>query len=340
MNKPKGLTMTILFEGSSLNYDEGYGNLSVLKKIHRGDGNTYTYSSRQSLRYSIFMQGKTEFGWIPSDVARSGNGDSTVVQLISDVSDSAESDLFGFFRTNVELPGTKLEFTRTRVAPVKLTPAVSLEPYDSDVEMLTNKYQADKKQLHPNIANIEVHKSLYRYTICVDLHRIGSELDDITNKIMPPQKDYEKNKEKFDDYIDSVRSNDIGNEAKSERVCQLLDVISVLYRDIRGRREDLKPLFVVGGIYDTLNPFFENTVFVKWNSNMAKPSINVDSIKQQITANDSKIAQDTFVGIRDGAFANNKEEFTEIFENKTHENVGSPELVFASLKDRVSKYYT
>ena len=337
MNKPKGLTLTILFEGQSLNYDEGYGNLSVLKKIHRGDGKTYTYSSRQSLRYSIFTQGKTEFGWIPSNVVNSGKGDSTVVQLTSDISDSQESDLFGFMRTDVELPGTKLLCTKTRTAPVKLTPAISLEPYDSDIEMLTNKYQADKKQLQPNIANIETHKSLYRYTICVDLHRIGSELDDIANKIMP-HKDYDKNKEKFDEYTNKIRKNDIGNAAKSERVCQLLDVISFLYRDIRGRREDLKPLFVIGGVYDTLNPFFENTVFVTWQDD--KPVINTDSLKQQITANNSQISKDTFVGIRSGAFANDDAEFTKMFGDAMSGNVGSPESVFTQLKDKVSEYYS
>ncbi len=337
MNKPKGLTLTILFEGQSLNYDEGYGNLSILKKIHRGDGKTYTYSSRQSIRYSIFTQGKTEFGWTPSDVINSGKGDSTVVQLTSAVSDSEESDLFGFMRTDVELPNTKLLCTRTRVAPVKITPAISLEPYDSDIEFLTNKYQADKKQLQPNIANIETHKSLYRYTICVDLHRIGSEYDDISNKIMP-QKNYEKNKEKFDAYIGKIRENDIGNNAKSDRVCQLLDVISTLYRDIRGRREDLKPLFVIGGVYDTLNPFFVNTVFVKWQSD--KPIINVDSLKQQITANNSKIAKDTFVGIRNGMFANDNADLVDMFGESLADNVGSPESVFAHLKDKVLQYYS
>lgn len=335
MTDSKGLTLTILFEGQSLNYDEGYGNLAVLKKLHRGDGKTYTYSSRQSIRYSIFGQGREEFNWIPSNVASSGAGSSTVIQLTSEISESHESDLFGFMRTGVELPNTKLQCTRTRVAPVKITPAISLEPYDSDIEMLTNKYQADKNHAQPNIANIETHKSLYRYTICVDLHRIGSEQDPITNKIMP-QKDYEKNKKVFDKYIDEIRKTDIGAKAKSERVCQLLDVISNLYRDIRGRREDLKPLFVIGGIYDTLNPFFENTVFLSWQNN--KPVINVDSLKQQITANDSRIAKDTLIGIRSGVFANNDTEFTQMF-NNSPDHVTSPEHVFTQLKDKVSQYY-
>lgn len=333
--KPKGLTLTILFEGQSLNYDEGYGNLSVLKKLHRGDGKTYTYSSRQSLRYSIFMNGLQQFNWVPSDTRRFGSGDSTVVQLISDISESEESDLFGFMRTNEVIPDTKLECTRTRVAPVKISPAISLEPYDSDFEMLTNKYQADKSMSQPNIANMETHKSLYRYTVCIDLHRIGSEADEITNKVMP-NKDYEKNKKKFDTFTSNIRENEIKASLKSQRICQLLDVLSTLYRDIRGRREDLKPLFVVGGIYDALNPFFENTVFVNWSG--PKPKIDVSPIKQQITANDSAIAGDTFVGIRSGIFDNNQDELSEIFDGKK-DHVGSPEDVFVQLKNNVQEYY-
>jgi CRISPR-associated protein Cst2 len=30
--------------------------------------------------------------------------------------------------------------------------------------------------------------------------------------------------------------------------------VAFLYRDIRGRREDLKPLFAIGGVYDIKNP--------------------------------------------------------------------------------------
>lgn len=32
---------------------------------------------------------------------------------------------------------------------------------------------------------------------------------------------------------------------------------SILYRDIKGRRENLSPIFVIGGIYDRKNPFLK-----------------------------------------------------------------------------------
>ena len=51
--KNKGLTITIVIEAESGNYGEGYNNITTLKKLTRGDGNTYTYISRQALRYNI-----------------------------------------------------------------------------------------------------------------------------------------------------------------------------------------------------------------------------------------------------------------------------------------------
>ena len=51
-----GLTATMVFEAESANYGEGFGNISVLKKMSRRNGETYTYISRQALRYSIVGQ--------------------------------------------------------------------------------------------------------------------------------------------------------------------------------------------------------------------------------------------------------------------------------------------
>ena len=46
----KGLTLTVVMLAESANYTEGIGNISVLKKMSRGDKRQYTYISRQALR--------------------------------------------------------------------------------------------------------------------------------------------------------------------------------------------------------------------------------------------------------------------------------------------------
>ena len=325
---PKGLTVTIIFEAQSLNYDEGYGNLSILKKFHRTSGKTYTYSSRQSLRYSIFNQGCIECGWVPAQVEKRGGESKGVVQIISSIVDSQEADLFGFMQTDCHVTEGKkpITCTLTRVSPVRISPAISLETYDGDMEMLTNKFQSDKISQDPNIANMEQHKSLYVYTLCVDLHRIGSQHDEIQDKIMPHG---EKNLEasEFQNFRESIRNTSINNDKKAQRVTQLLDVVGGLYRNIRGRREDLKPLFIVGGVYDRLNPFFEN--LVKINYDKAKPIIVADIIKQQIL--DGNLKDHTVVGLRAGVFENNVDDFGVI--------VLSPEKAINSLKAKVSNYY-
>ena len=48
--KTKGLTMTIVFEAESANYGEGIGNVVALKKLSRGNGDQFTYISRQAIR--------------------------------------------------------------------------------------------------------------------------------------------------------------------------------------------------------------------------------------------------------------------------------------------------
>lgn len=42
MNK-SGLTITMIFKAQSLNYGEGIGNISELKKLSRGDGFKFRY---------------------------------------------------------------------------------------------------------------------------------------------------------------------------------------------------------------------------------------------------------------------------------------------------------
>ena len=199
MTDVKGLTATIIFEAQSLNYDEGYGsNLSVIKKLNRGNGEVYSYSSRQSLRYSMFIQGLNEFRWKASDVVRSGDN-KTVIQLITPIKESEESDLFGYFRTDIKVGDVEKAASLSRTSPVRILPAISLEPFSSDMEMLTNKYQADKMEYQSNIANFENHRSLYRYSVCIDLHRMGSEADKIGTRFTPNKelKNDDPHKEKF-----------------------------------------------------------------------------------------------------------------------------------------------
>lgn len=134
--KKNGLTMSLIIECGSANYGEGFGNISPLKKLTRGSGEVYTYISRQALRYNIIQQMGCDN--TPVEVVSS----KKVLQFHSDadIVTYPEIDLFGYMKTDSGEKAT------TRSAVVRLSNAISLEPYAGDTDYLTNMdLQPEKK---------------------------------------------------------------------------------------------------------------------------------------------------------------------------------------------------
>ena len=294
----KGLTFTAIFLAESANYGEGIGNVATLKKISRNRGEQYTYISRQAIRYNIVEQLDEN----KANVKAEGSGDKKVVQFSAEttIKDYPELDFFGYMKT------VKGDNSKNRSAIVRLSNAVSLETFKGDLEFLTNKGLVDRidrnEKVFPNIAQAEIHKSYYKYTVTIDLDKIG---------------------------IDELDEIEIENEEKARRVNKLLDTISLLYRDIRGRREDLKPLFIIGGVYDIKNPFFENVVDVRNNK------ILVEKLTSGIY---DFIENDTAAGIVKEQFENDAELETELAK-KNIKVLNVPEF-FKQLKNKIDEYYT
>ena len=294
----KGLTFTAIFLAESANYGEGIGNVATLKKISRNRGEQYTYISRQAIRYNIVEQLDEN----KANVIAEGSGDKKVVQFSAEttIKDYPELDFFGYMKT------IKGDNSKNRSAIVRLSNAVSLETFKGDLEFLTNKGLVDRidrnEKVFPNIAQAEIHKSYYKYTVTIDLDKIG---------------------------VDELDGIEIENEEKARRVNKLLDTISLLYRDIRGRREDLKPLFIIGGVYDIKNPFFENVVDVRNNK------ILVEKLTSGIY---DFIENDTAVGIVKEQFENDTEIETELA--KKNIKVLNVLEFFKQLKNKIDEYYT
>ena len=294
----KGLTFTAIFLAESANYGEGIGNVATLKKISRNRGEQYTYISRQAIRYNIVEQLDEN----KANVKAEGSGDKKVIQFSAEttIKDYPELDFFGYMKT------IKGDNSKNRSAIVRLSNAVSLETFKGDLEFLTNKGLVDRidrnEKVFPNIAQAEIHKSYYKYTVTIDLDKIG---------------------------IDELDEIEIENEEKARRVNKLLDTISLLYRDIRGRREDLKPLFIIGGVYDIKNPFFENVVDVRNNK------ILVEKLTSGIY---DFIEKDTAAGIVKEQFENDTELETELAK-KNIKVLNVPEF-FKQLKNKIDEYYT
>ncbi|NLI93066.1 MAG: type I-B CRISPR-associated protein Cas7/Cst2/DevR [Peptococcaceae bacterium] len=286
--KNKGLTITMVFQAESANYGESVGNVASLKKIARGQGDQYTYISRQALRYNIIEQLGEELAPVKAE----GSGEKKVVQFSEEatIDKYPEVDFFGYLKTEKGTGGKK------RSAKVRLSNAISLETYKGDLDFLTNKGQADKINENMNIAQAEIHRSYYRYTVTADLDQIGE---------------------------DEVYGISLDYQERGRRVKRLLDTLAFLYRDIRGRREDLKPLFAIGGVYDIKNPVFQNVVNVKDNC------IDVAEIQGVLYDN---IKEDTFCGVVDKSFDNTRELKEQL------QALSMPEF-FAVLKQKVDRYY-
>lgn len=280
--------MTIIFQAESANYGESLGNIASLKKISRDNGEQYTYISRQAIRYNIIEQ----LGEPEATVRAEGSGDKKVIQFENEttIKDFPELDFFGYLKTAKGTNGKK------RSAKVRLSNAISLETYKGDTDFLTNKGLADRLKENMNIAQSEIHRSYYRYTLAIDLDQIG---------------------------IDDIDGIDCPAEEKARRIHKLLDTVAFLYRDIRGRREDLKPLFVIGGVYDIKNPIFENVVDVKENK------VLVNKIKGVLY---SSIKEATHCGLVEEQFENDHEIQTEL-------NAGTMPEFFDALKTEVTNYY-
>lgn len=300
----KGLTLTIIFKAQSLNYGEGIGNISELKKLARGNGNVYTFASRQALRYDIARIGNKLYDWNLEVVDKSKGTIQFKDEL--NIKDSQEMDLFGYMKTSKKSAENEEGGSETRSAAVRLSHAISLEEYKSDMDFLTNKGLADRIKQFPNLANIEQHLSYYTYTVTVDLSRIGKD-----------------------------GNIELGQEEKTTRVLQLLEIIKVLNRDIRGREENLSPLFIVGGIYNINSPFFLGRIKLEAKGEEFKIDTKVLESAMELKIGENSVKENTFVGIVPNEFKN-EIELRELFGEKMLSIQG----FFSEIENEIKEYYS
>ncbi|MGQ8823848.1 type I-B CRISPR-associated protein Cas7/Cst2/DevR [Bacillus sp. NA_146.1] len=301
-----GLTLTIVFQGDSLNYGEGIGNVSELKKFNRGNGDIHTFASRQAIRYDMVRLGAERYGWNLDTVGRDkgeGEGKSkSVVQYSpsATIQESEEMDLFGYMKT------VKGDMGNKRPASVRLSHAVSLEPYRGDLEFLTNLGHASRIKENPNIATLERHTSLYSYTITIDLDRIG-----VDGEI------------------------ELSPEEKARRIKEFLEIVFSLNRNIRGRQEDLSPLFVIGGLYAINQPYFlGRTQLVPTKREYHLNSIMLQEILERRSMGRT-VQEQTHVGLLSGVFVNEGELRNLVSSESTHTIQGMLDY----LLQQVENYY-
>ncbi len=340
----KGLTLTIITpKVGGLNYGETIGNVITHKKITTGSGAQLTYASDKALKYEIRHQGAERFGWrlldkklqelIKDNLKKSQKGknkkgivlnvDNFAKKLIEEYE---EFDLFGGLFTKIKNPESGKEVNLSddydsvkRTASVNVTYAFSIEPYKGDMDFMNNidaynryiKY-FEKKDSQV-IVNSETPYAHYRYTITVDLDRIGvwEPLEGEHEKVLEPEK-------------------------CKKRVVQLLEVIKNLSRRVKGRRESLSPIFVIGGVFSVKNPFFLDAIKARETEN-GKLYLEVEPILEAIELIPEGERNKVVCGISKGYFANT-EEIEKKLQGKEIQ-VLSVGKAFNEYKKQVEEYY-
>jgi CRISPR-associated protein Cst2 len=171
----------------------------------------------------------------------------------------------------------KTNSKKIRKAPVRLTDAISLEPFYNEIDFSTNAGLASRIGENNDIYQSEIHRSYYTYSITVDLDRVG---------------------------VDENYDIELSKEERIKRLNALLYAVKVLNRDIKGKRENLSPLFIIGGIYKSGNPFFYNQIRLSFEDGV---SINEETINQMLDItmfSGEKVKDTTYLGFIPSYFKN------------------------------------
>ena len=230
--KNKALTLTIIANMTS-NYGEGLGNIGSVQKVYR-NGKSYAIRSRESMKNAIMVQ--------------SGLYDDLEVQVDKSVNQKAVSKDINA-SNNRALEGGYMNTsngTKIRKSSFYLTDAISFNSFVNETRFHNNLYLAQTYAKKTGISvqdkakeaglmpyQYEYDKSLKKYSITIDLDRIG---------------------------VDENYNAKANSEEKIYRVNALLDTVKTLTMVVKGNLDNAEPVLIVGGIGDRKTHYFDNVV--------------------------------------------------------------------------------
>jgi CRISPR-associated protein Cst2 len=172
-NQLKHITITIIYEASALNRDEKIGgNILSIKKLKKGN-RTVSFIGKPAIRHYLFQTLKKACGWKEAKVT--GQGDVVQFDITQDdILSSEELDAFGYMYT------LEKQTSITRKAPIGITKAVGLDPYEGDMAFYSNhdlvqRAKTDGEDATPNPFSKEEHLSFYKVSFTIDVERLGKD---------------------------------------------------------------------------------------------------------------------------------------------------------------------
>ena len=270
MENAKALTITYLTPVSfaSLNgSDKEADNISSIKKITE-ETEQFPYVSAQAVRRALRDQlavlgrdlSETKVATIKKGAATTQHAPD---QFIDD-------DLFGFMGMEEAKEGKKGK-SITRTSPVRVSPLISLQKYEGDLDFGTN-FMGVSAGGDPNIFETEIHSGIYRGTILIELDRVGC----------------------GDGFIEKLQ-----NTEKAARVKDFLTAFKNLWTSGRQTRflADISPKFIASAMLVTKNPIFLESII------LTNGGINIDLLKETIEDYKKEIKR-LVLGARKGLFSN------------------------------------
>lgn len=343
----KGLTLTIVTPKiQSVNYGETIGNISTLKKLSTGTDypkKLITYFSDKAIKYDVKRIGREQFSWKLMDKSvlnlfiknccdKGFNHDNFLRDMIKEYE---EFDLFGGMFADIgsiynkkdkkiKIDGSECSLKQEieleklkRSQPVRFSNGYSISEFVYDMNLLNdidayNRYiQYTAGQKKQSLVYPEEHFSYYTYTLTIDLDKVGAYEKEEDGKVI------------FEPVVDLT--------VRAKRINDILEIVLLyLNREIKGRKERLTPVFLIGGIYNVKHPFFANAIYF-WEDNQ-KLNFKAEDITKILDAYKSveSIKENTFL-YYDDSFVIAKEKIT-------IQNQSIPTILEA-LKDKVSAFY-
>ncbi|MBC7360792.1 MAG: type I-B CRISPR-associated protein Cas7/Cst2/DevR [Candidatus Aminicenantes bacterium] len=285
-NIPKNVTVTIIFDGAALNRDEKIaGNILSIKKIDV-NGEIRSFIGKPAIRHYLFQTLHHHEKWLPAPVVLRGKGEQQTIQFDlkkADILAYPELDLFGYMFT------IEKENSLTRKAPLGITKAISLCPYQGDLafyanhELVWRGREQGIDDINPNLYTKEEHVSFYKVSFSIDSKLLGTDVwflssePQVKNNKLVLNISQEDVKEidghsigdnKWETPNGEISWEKIGekkfkvifmlnSEEKKGRIAAVLNAIkSGLYAQSSGEANTIIPLFLIAGALKVPSPVF------------------------------------------------------------------------------------